>query len=658
MKKPITTHILNQTKKNSLMKQIFTTYHILIMLLLSGHLFASVPNNNTIALVAPGASHSDIVAIHASPLEPPYFGFDPTTQCASFITLSFSNDNEGSATEIYRSLTESGGYSLIATVAPGIGTYEDDVKPHTNYYYKLRAIKDDIASDFSEVQSFYTADDFYAPGLTATVTANAVTLKLVDRSYADDVYEFTRYDESTGESLLHSVSLRDSGQVYTFVDESVLPNTTYRYEVKFYQTCEGIDLGTVASVTITTAGNALEAPYFGFDPTTQCASFITLPFSNDNEGSATEIYRSLTESGGYSLIATVAPGIGTYEDDVKPHTNYYYKLRAIKDDIASDFSQVQSFYTADDFYAPELTATVTSSAVTLNLLDRSYADEMYEFYRYDASTEETILLHLVSLPDSGQVYTFVDESAVPNTTYRYEVGVYQTCEGIDLGTVASVTITTPNGPGVQGFTLVNYKTDKDIMELTLGEMGNDLTEFDRPNIRANTTNSTKSVVFYLNGKLIATENIRPFALFGDNNGNYTAGRLKPGYYSLTAVAYSRTGGKGIKGNSLDVSIFIDESASRSAVVTERHREIKNDASIFPNPIANNSVVQISGEANSNVRVEVLDYFGKPITTLYQGVLNEDGTMKLDLADNNFKTGNYILLVKFGNEKLTRRFVVK
>ena len=102
---------------------------------------------------------------------------------------------------------------------------------------------------------------------------------------------------------------------------------------------------------------------------------------------------------------------------------------------------------------------------------------------------------------------------------------------------------------ITGFTLINADTDRPVAGfdpmpagtvINLKKTGANLT------IRANVTGAgVKGVRFNLdNGKVTHTERVPPYALFGDNNGNYNAGVAlrKTGAHQLNAVIL--TGAKG------------------------------------------------------------------------------------------------------------------
>ncbi|MEP3636992.1 MAG: malectin domain-containing carbohydrate-binding protein [Paracoccaceae bacterium] len=53
-----------------------------------------------------------------------------------------------------------------------------------------------------------------------------------------------------------------------------------------------------------------------------------------------------------------------------------------------------------------------------------------------------------------------------------------------------------------------------------------------------------SAVFYLDGEKVKTENVAPYALFGDKNSDFNPGDLEEGEYILEVIFYENSGGKG------------------------------------------------------------------------------------------------------------------
>jgi hypothetical protein len=113
---------------------------------------------------------------------------------------------------------------------------------------------------------------------------------------------------------------------------------------------------------------------------------------------------------------------------------------------------------------------------------------------------------------------------------------------------------------VTSFTLVNADNNQDLQTLAWGTVINLATlPTQKLNIRANTNPSTVgSVLFTLDGAqtITRTENIVPYTLFGDQNGNYNAVTPATGSYTLTATPYSSSNAEGTAGTPLSLSFTV------------------------------------------------------------------------------------------------------
>lgn len=120
---------------------------------------------------------------------------------------------------------------------------------------------------------------------------------------------------------------------------------------------------------------------------------------------------------------------------------------------------------------------------------------------------------------------------------------------------------------VESFTLIDAVTDQEISEfnpLVDGatiDLRNLNTRF--LNVRANTGGGTiTSVVFEFNGdSSFRTENVAPYALFGDENADYyEKDLLSVGEHTIRAVPYPEAKGQGSPGQGKTIKITITESA--------------------------------------------------------------------------------------------------
>ena len=122
---------------------------------------------------------------------------------------------------------------------------------------------------------------------------------------------------------------------------------------------------------------------------------------------------------------------------------------------------------------------------------------------------------------------------------------------------------------VTSFTLVDADTDLDIATVPPGSaLDLAMLPTRNINIRANTSLPVVgSVVFSLTGPetRVSTENLPPYALFSDFNGNYAAWTPTRGTYQLVATPYAGSNGSGAAGVGLTLGFQITDSAAPLAV---------------------------------------------------------------------------------------------
>jgi hypothetical protein len=140
---------------------------------------------------------------------------------------------EGNSIEIYRSLSSSSGFQLIAIVPDSHGYYLDaDLKSRTTFYYKARAVNGSQTSGFSDVESITTYAKYFRPTLTATpLDPYTIEIKLTDNSYYDQSYEIYSPGYPGEFAFEQSVQMTDSGRTLTFIHYPVTPGATYHYDV-------------------------------------------------------------------------------------------------------------------------------------------------------------------------------------------------------------------------------------------------------------------------------------------------------------------------------------------------------------------------------------------------------------------------------------------
>ena len=170
------------------------------------------------------------------------------------------------------------------------------------------------------------------------------------------------------------------------------------------------------------------------------------------------------------------------------------------------------------------------------------------------------------------------------------------------------------GETIRGFTLVDADTNTDIYKMKEGGVIDIDTFGNRKlNIRVNQLDEVAiSVDFVLTGPINRTwtENVTPYALFGDINGNYNGVKLPLGNYHLEATAYLSE--YRINGTGINFSVGTDTNAITSFNLIAAESDLNfddrkeyyiNDGQVFdqnsyPFSVAGNPV-EISINANTN-----------------------------------------------------------
>lgn len=109
---------------------------------------------------------------------------------------------------------------------------------------------------------------------------------------------------------------------------------------------------------------------------------------------------------------------------------------------------------------------------------------------------------------------------------------------------------------VSSVTLINTLLQQDVRSLVDGstiDLGQDGSSL---NLRANVTGTAGSVAFVLDGKLIASENIAPYALAGDDAGIYRTWTPAVGTHTLKVTPYSGANRSGTAGAALQIAFTV------------------------------------------------------------------------------------------------------
>ncbi|MCB0839145.1 MAG: T9SS type A sorting domain-containing protein [Bacteroidetes bacterium] len=209
-----------------------------------------------------------------------------------------------------------------------------------------------------------------------------------------------------------------------------------------------------------------------------------------------------------------------------------------------------------------------------------------------------------------------------------------------------------NTPGSCGdFTLVDAVSDQDIGPLNDGDVIDLATlATNQLNVRANLEGpGVESIRFsFQNVAKYRVENFAPYALEGDDNGDYNALVFTPGTYTISATPYDGRNGKGTKGEKKTIVVtFIDSNQGAKKL---------SEASmiVYPNPASTKFTIDLQNVEPGEVEFAVYNLTGQLIKRETANTQSPSMTYKMDLM--NVPAGMYLVKVTNGGNQLSKRIV--
>lgn len=154
---------------------------------------------------------------------------------------------------------------------------------------------------------------------------------------------------------------------------------------------------------------------------------------------------------------------------------------------------------------------------------------------------------------------------------------------------------------------------------------------------------TGSVRFTLNGSAVRTENGAPYAMYGDNSGDYLAWRPGVGSYSVGATAYSGSNASGVASTPLNRAFTVVDQASAVTFKVVSFTLMNADTNLPVSgfdPIPNGATLRLSAlPARMNIRANTSpSIVGSVVFTLDGAVVRTEGGAPYSLAGDS--NGNY------------------
>ncbi|MBO9702608.1 MAG: DUF5060 domain-containing protein [Sporocytophaga sp.] len=330
-----------------------------------------------------------------------------------------------------------------------------------------------------------------------------------------------------------------------------------------------------------------------------------------------------------------------------PQGTYHFIAKAYDDSLAfaTDSVLVKVIKKANQLPVAHITSPAnlsnfsigSSITVTATASDSDGIIKFVEFYI------DNLLLGKDSIPS----YSFPIQN-LQTGTHNIKIKAYDDSTAYQQD---SVQITVTSGPDyLQSFTLINANTELPVSgfdPIPNNSIINRNVTGSNLNIRANTSpTGIGCIKFELDGVSGRIENTPPYAMTGDNNGNYNSWTPPLGAHKLKGYAYSQSNAQGTLLDTL--TIFFTVTSTASAI------ESSQQYLIYPNPFDNELKIKFINEEEIVTEAVLISTLGFK----YYAEVQKTNTDTFRIVPPVLKTGIYMLEITTESGTIIRATIQK
>jgi fibronectin type 3 domain-containing protein len=352
------------------------------------------------------------------------------------ITVTWQTVNGAAGYYVYRSTSESGGYSYVGNTSSYTSSYimsytdNSGLSSGTTYYYKVSAYNNAGESPLSSSSNGVKTRPVAPSGVSAKTqsSGSAIAVSWHSVSGADG---YTVYRSTSSYGTYTQVG---TASYTSYTDNYTSPGETYYYKVSAYNS-------SGESSQSSSYGYATTKPAAPTDLYAEAESpgSITLDWYPSTGADGYIIYRGTSASGPYNRLGTTS--YPSYTDNSLPHgTTYYYKVSAYND--AGESSQ-SSYFSATTVLPPPSNVSAAATPAGSITVSWNSVGGVTEYRVYRSVSVNGTYTKVGTISSSYTSYT--DTQLSPGTTYYYKVSAYNST-GESAQSSSSSATTIPAAP--------------------------------------------------------------------------------------------------------------------------------------------------------------------------------------------------------------------
>lgn len=467
----------------------------------------------------------------SNPLAPPS-DLAATVNSQTKITLTWTdNANNENGFRLERKSSTAASYSVIATLAANVTSYEDSgLKASTKYLYRVRAYNGNGNSAYGKGVSATTLP--FSPAAPGNLTATVISNHQIDIAWADKSGNETGFkiERKTGNAGTYAQIATVGANVTSFSNPGLKVNTKYFYRVR--ATNVGGNSPYSNAVAAITFRNPPAAPS-NLAATTNGQTEIKLAWKDNSFNEDSFKIERKTSASTYVEVATVGVNTASYSDPgLDPATQYFYRVSANNNGGASSYSNEANATTLQG--TPAAPGDLTATTISKNQINIAWADnsDNETGFKIERKTGNAgTFTQIASV--SANVNSFASTGLSPNKKYFFRVRAYNN-GGHSAYCTAANAITLPNTPPAP-----SNLTATPLINLQIKIVWKD--------------NAGNEDLFLIERKLGAAGAYTQIATVGPNTTNYTDADLSAETIYFYRVRASNLGGASAYSNEISAT---------------------------------------------------------------------------------------------------------